>query len=59
MFLTVSEKDSKCHANCGMHTVHAVKGVGCVKFQLELGVSLEVAGVMYVPRLKLGRGPGS
>jgi hypothetical protein len=36
-----------------MHTMHAVKGVGCVRFQLESGVSLEVAGVMYVPGLKL------
>jgi hypothetical protein len=53
MFLSVSEKDSNCHADCGMHTMHAVKGVGCVKFQLESGVSLEVAGVMYVPGLKL------
>jgi hypothetical protein len=30
-----------------MHTMHAGKGVGCVRFQLESGVSLEVAGVMY------------
>jgi trimethylamine:corrinoid methyltransferase-like protein len=53
MFLSVSEKDSDCHADCGMHTMLAVKGVGCVRFQLESGVSLEVAGVMYVPGLKL------
>jgi hypothetical protein len=32
--------------------MHAVKGVGCIKFQLKSGVSLEVAGVMYVPGLK-------
>jgi hypothetical protein len=53
MFLSVSEKDSDCYADCGIHTMHTVKGVGCVKFQLESGVSLEVAGVMYVPGLKL------
>jgi hypothetical protein len=52
-FLSVPEKDSECHANCGTSTMHAVKGVGCVRFQLESGVSLEVAGVMYVPGLKV------
>jgi hypothetical protein len=43
MFLNVSEKDFDCHAYYGMHTMHAVKGVGCVKLQLESEVSLEVA----------------
>jgi hypothetical protein len=53
VFLSVSEKDSDCYVKSGMHTMHAVKGVGCVRFQLESGVSLEVAGVMYVPGLKV------
>jgi hypothetical protein len=48
MFLSASEKDSDYHADCGMHSMHAVKGVGSVKFQLESRVSLEVVGVMYV-----------
>jgi hypothetical protein len=30
-----------------------VKGVGCVRFQQESGVSLEVDEVMYVPELKV------
>jgi hypothetical protein len=33
--------------------MHGVKGVGWVIFQLESRGSLEVAGVMYVPELKL------
>jgi hypothetical protein len=53
MFLSVSKKDSYYYVKSGMHTMHAVKGVGCVRFQLESGISLEVAGVMYVPRLKV------
>jgi hypothetical protein len=32
---------------------HASSEGGCVKFQLESNVSLEVAGVIYVPGLKL------
>jgi hypothetical protein len=30
-----------------------VKGVGCVRFQLESGGSLEVDEVMYVPELRV------
>jgi hypothetical protein len=33
--------------------MHAVKGVGCVRFQLESGGSLEVDEVMFVPELKV------
>jgi hypothetical protein len=53
VFLSVSEKDVDCYVKSGMHTMHAVKGGGCVRFQLESGVSLEVAGVMYVLGLKV------
>jgi hypothetical protein len=53
MFLSVSETNSKCHVKNGAHTKHAVKGVGCIRFQLEPGVSLEVDEVMYVPELKV------
>jgi hypothetical protein len=42
-----------CHVYCGASTMHAVKGVGCVRFQLELGGSLEVAEVLFVPELKV------
>jgi hypothetical protein len=42
-----------CHVKSGVHTMHAVKGVGCVRFQLESGVSLEVDEVMYVPELRV------
>ena len=40
-----------CYVKSGMDTRHVMKGVGTVVFQLESGVSLEVVGVMYVPRL--------
>ena len=53
VFLSVSETGSYLHVWSGAHTMHAVKGVGCVRFQLESGVSLEVDGVMYVPELRV------
>jgi hypothetical protein len=53
MFLSVSETGSDLHVGSGVDTMHAVKGVGWVRFQLESGGSLEVAGVIYVPGLKL------
>jgi hypothetical protein len=34
MFLSVSEKDSDYYVKSGVRTMHAVKGVGCVRFQL-------------------------
>jgi hypothetical protein len=53
VFLSVSKTGSNCHVKNGARTRHAVKGVGCVRFQLESGVSLEVDEVMYVPELKV------
>jgi hypothetical protein len=53
VFLSVSETGSDLHVKNGARTMHAVKGVGCVRFQLESGVSLEVDEVMYVPELKV------
>jgi hypothetical protein len=53
MFLSVSEADSDCHVYCQIGTMHAVKGVGCVRFQLESRGSLEVAKVLFFPELKL------
>jgi hypothetical protein len=52
-FIIVSETGSDFHVKNGAHTRHAVKGVGCVRFQQESGVSLEVDEVMYVPKLKV------
>jgi hypothetical protein len=43
MFLSVSETDSDMHVDSGVDTTHAVKGVGTMDFQLELGGSLKVA----------------
>jgi hypothetical protein len=53
MFLSVSETNSDCHVGCGTSTMHAVKGVGCVRFQLESGGSLEVAEVLFVLEMKV------
>jgi hypothetical protein len=53
VFLSVSETGSDCHVKSGARTRHAVKGVGCVRFQLESGGSLEVDEVMFVPELKV------
>ena len=35
--------------------MHTVKGVGCLRFQLEFGELLEVSKVLYVPRLRENR----
>jgi hypothetical protein len=53
VFLIVSETGSYLHVQSGASTMHAVKGVGCVRFQLDLGGSLEVDEVMFVPVLKV------
>jgi hypothetical protein len=53
VFLSVSKTSSDRHVKSGVHTRHAVKGVRCVRFQLDSGVSLEVDEVMYVPKLKV------
>jgi hypothetical protein len=53
MFLSVSETGANLHVQSGVPTMHVVKGVGCVRFQLESGVSLEVDGVMSVLELRV------
>jgi hypothetical protein len=53
MSLSVLETDSYCHVDCGTSTMHAVKGVGCVRFQLDSGGSLEIAEVLFVLELKV------
>jgi hypothetical protein len=52
MFLSFLETGSYCHVDCGTSTMHAVEGVGCVRFQLESRGSLEVAEVLFVSELK-------
>jgi hypothetical protein len=53
VFLSVSETGSDSHVGSGVGTMHAVKGIGRVRFQLESSGSLEVVEVMYVPELKV------
>jgi hypothetical protein len=53
MFLSVLETGSDLHMRCGASTMHAVKGVACVRFQLESSGSLEVGEVLFVPELKV------
>jgi len=53
MFLSISEIDSNYHVGCGNSTMHLVKGVGCVRFQLESRGSLKVTEVLFVPELKV------
>jgi hypothetical protein len=49
VFLSVSETGLDLHVGSEVETMHAIKGVGCVRFQLELGGSVEVNEVMFVP----------
>jgi hypothetical protein len=53
VFLSVLETGLDCHVKNGARTRHVVKGIGCVRFQLESGVFLEVDEMMYVPELKV------
>lgn len=53
VLLSVSETDSNYYVRCGACTMHSIKGVRTVVFQLESKGSLEVAGVMHVPKLKI------
>jgi hypothetical protein len=53
VFLSVSETCSDFHVKNGACTRHVVKGVGCVRFQLQSRVSLEVDEMMDVPKLKV------
>jgi hypothetical protein len=52
VLLSVSEMGSDLHVGSGVDNMHAAKGVGWVRFQLESGGALEVAGVIYVPGMK-------
>jgi hypothetical protein len=53
MFFIISETDLDCHVDFGTSTMHVVKRVGCVRFQLESGGSLEVAEVLFISELKV------
>jgi hypothetical protein len=53
VFLSFSEIDSDCYVGCGASTKHVlvVRGVGCVRFQLESRGFLELVEVLFVPEL--------
>jgi hypothetical protein len=51
VFSSLSETDSDCCVGVGTGPQLVVKGVGSVRFQLESGGFLEVAGVLYVPEM--------
>lgn len=53
VFLSILEVDSNMQVRVGMSAILAVKGVGTMLFQLESGLSLEVAKVLYVLGLKM------
>jgi hypothetical protein len=52
LFTNFSEENLDLHVDIGTNAKCGVEGVGTVRFQLELGGSLEVADVLYVPELK-------
>jgi hypothetical protein len=53
VFLDLIEIDSDCRVNYGVGPQLAVKGVGRVRFQLELGGLLEVGKVLYITELTI------
>ena len=55
VFLSYKELSPGSFVGCGVCTRHrlAVKGVGKVRFQLESGGCMELAEVLYVPKLPM------
>ena len=53
MFLSISKTNSNYYVDSGANTMHAVKGVGCVRFLLELGGFMEVSEVLFVREMKI------
>jgi hypothetical protein len=51
VFLSLLEIDSDCFLDSGANSQLAVKGVGSVRFQLESGGFLEVAEVLFIPKM--------
>ena len=49
MFLSVFDTNSYMHVDSGVDTMHAVKGIGTMDFQLESRGSLKVEEVSHVP----------
>lgn len=50
VFLSFTETDSGCYVGCGANTKHvlSIKGVGNVKFQLEIGGFLELVEALFI-----------
>ena len=55
LFTSLSRTNLDLHVELGTHAKCDVKEVEIIKFQLELGGSLEVTDVLYVPELKMKR----
>jgi hypothetical protein len=53
VFLSLSKIDLDCVVDSGADSQLAVKGVGSVRFQLESGGFLDVAGVLYIPEMTI------
>jgi hypothetical protein len=53
LFTSWSKTNLDLHVELGTNAKCGVEGVGIVRFQLELVGSLEVANVLYVPKLKM------
>ena len=53
LFTSLSEKDLDLHVELGTNAKCGVEGVGTVRFQLELGGSLKMSDVLYLPELKM------
>ena len=53
MFLSISKTNSNYYADSGVNTMHAVKGVVCVRFLLKSRGSMEVAEVLFVLEMKI------
>jgi hypothetical protein len=53
LFTSLSEKDLDLHVELDTNVNCSVEGVETIRFQLELGGSLEVEDVLYVPKLNM------
>ena len=50
-FLSITEKGPRYYVESKIDGPWGIKGVGTVQFRLKFGETLEVDGVLFVPRL--------
>lgn len=53
IFLSFTKIDFDCYVGYKTKGKHEVKGIGTVRFQLEVGGFLEIEHMLFVPKLRM------